>query len=84
VLVMFPFFRRASRFVMITAVTAAAISVLGLLIQIFPGLDQVNGDIIGLTLPANLGMAVALYLAHQRLRKKLPTPEPHAEIQTAV
>jgi hypothetical protein len=55
-----------------------------LLVQILPGLDQVNGDIIGLTLPANLGLAVAFYLAHQRVRKTLVGREPHVEIETAV
>jgi len=35
----------------------AALAVTGLVLQILPGLDQVNGEILALTLPAHLGLA---------------------------
>lgn len=40
----------------------AGAAVVGFLIQALPGFDQVNGDIIALTLPSHLGLAVALGL----------------------
>ncbi|MGD2068633.1 MAG: DUF4105 domain-containing protein [Gemmatimonadota bacterium] len=36
------------------AATVAALSALGFLLQVFPALDQVNGEIIALALPVNL------------------------------
>jgi hypothetical protein len=41
------------------AVLVAACSVLGLLLKLLPGFDQVNGQLIALALPANLGLALA-------------------------
>jgi hypothetical protein len=38
----------------------AALSLLGLLLQVVPGLDQVNGAVIALALPIHLGFAFAL------------------------
>jgi hypothetical protein len=38
----------------------AALALLGLVIQIMPAFNQVNGEIIGLMLPAHLGIALAL------------------------
>jgi len=38
----------------------AAAAVVGLVLQAIPGLDQVNGEIIALWLPAHLGLAGAL------------------------
>jgi hypothetical protein len=35
----------------------AALAVAGLVLQILPGLDQVNGEMLALTLPAHLGLA---------------------------
>jgi hypothetical protein len=81
-LVGFPFFGKVSRGVMILAMVAAALSVLGLLIQVFPGIDQVNGDVIALTLPPNLSLAAAAYLAHRR--KPIGAAQPdlaEAEVQ---
>lgn len=48
--------RRAAR----VAWVAAALSALGLVLQILPGLDQVNGQIIALLLPVHVGLALAL------------------------
>lgn len=48
------------------AATAAGISVLGLVLQIVPGMDQVNGEIIALVLPAHLGIVWALHRIAQR------------------
>ena len=39
------------------AVTVAALGVAGLALQLMPGLDQVNGEILALALPAHLGLA---------------------------
>jgi TctA family transporter len=41
--------------------TAAAVSaLLGLAIQVLPGIDQVNGEIIALLLPGHLALAWAM------------------------
>ena len=39
------------------AVTVAALAVAGLALQLMPSLDQVNGEILALALPAHLGLA---------------------------
>ena len=39
------------------AATVAALAVAGLVLQILPGLDQVNGEILALTVPAHIGLA---------------------------
>jgi hypothetical protein len=39
----------------------AALSLVGLLLKLVPGLYQVNGEIIGLALPIHLGVAVGVY-----------------------
>lgn len=39
------------------AYAVAGLSLLGLLVQVLPGLDQVNGEIIALMLPPNLALA---------------------------
>jgi hypothetical protein len=38
----------------------AALSVLGLALQALPGLNQVNGPVIALALPAQVGIAAGL------------------------
>ena len=38
------------------AVTVAALAVAGLALQLMPGLDQVNGEILALAIPAHLGL----------------------------
>jgi hypothetical protein len=52
--------RRATRAAVRVAAIAAAAAVVGLVLQAIPGLDQVNGEIIALWLPAHLGLAGAL------------------------
>lgn len=42
------------------AAIVAALSIIGFVIQILPGIDQVNGDVIALALPLHLGVVVAL------------------------
>jgi hypothetical protein len=39
------------------ATTVAALAVAGFVLQVLPGLDQVNGEILALTLPAHFGLA---------------------------
>ncbi|MBA3498312.1 MAG: DUF4105 domain-containing protein, partial [Gemmatimonadales bacterium] len=50
------------------ALAVAGLSILGLLLQAVPGLDQVNGSIIALALPAHLGIAVGVSRAVQAPR----------------
>jgi hypothetical protein len=76
-LVLFPIFRRVRRGVVVLAIAAAALSVLALVIQVFPRIDQVNGDIIALTLPPNLALAAAVYFA----RHRKPALAEQAELQ---
>ncbi|HSL72018.1 MAG TPA: DUF4105 domain-containing protein, partial [Longimicrobiales bacterium] len=49
--------RWSHRFAARTSVIVAGLSVLGLLIQLMPGVDQANGNIIALLLPAHLIIA---------------------------
>jgi hypothetical protein len=42
------------------AVAVAGLSLLGLGLRFLPGFHQVNGPIVALALPANLGLAAAL------------------------
>ena len=42
------------------AAIVAGLSLLGLLLKVFPGFDQHNGPVIALALPAQLGIAAAL------------------------
>jgi hypothetical protein len=51
---------RGRRFAFRIALVVAVLSLIGFLLQILPGLDQFNGEIIGLLLPAHLGLAAAL------------------------
>lgn len=47
---------RPARFV---ALGLAALALLGLVLKVFPGFDQVNGDLLALMIPAHLGVALA-------------------------
>lgn len=49
--------RRPARW---TAFAVAAMSLLGFVLQVLPGLDQVNGEVIGLLLPVHLALAYAV------------------------
>jgi hypothetical protein len=51
---------RAGRWGRWLATGLAALSLLGLALQAFPGFDQVNGQVIALALPIHLGIAVGL------------------------
>jgi hypothetical protein len=57
---------RAGRWAWMAAVVLAGLAVLGFVLQILPGLDQVNGPIIALALPVHLGMALALNATSRR------------------
>jgi hypothetical protein len=52
--------RWAARPARMLALAVAALSVLGLVMQVLPGLDQVNGTMIAFTLPVHLGLAWAV------------------------
>jgi hypothetical protein len=50
------------------AIAIAILSVLGLVLKLLPGFHQVNGQIIALALPAQLGLAVSVrHLASERV-----------------
>ena len=53
---------RPLRPAVILALATAGVSLAGFLLQPLPWLDQRNGEILALTLPANLGVAGALML----------------------
>jgi hypothetical protein len=70
--------RRGGRAATSFAVAIAALSVVGLVMQILPWFDQVNGESIALILPAQAGLAVALLaLGGWRLRRP-PAAAPQA------
>ena len=52
--------RRPPRWAVTLAATAAGLSLLGVALEVAPGFDQQNGDILALTAPANLGVWAAL------------------------
>jgi hypothetical protein len=52
--------KRAARFGYGAALLVAGLSVVGLALKLLPGFDQVNGPIIALALPAQVGIAAAL------------------------
>jgi hypothetical protein len=70
----------AGRVAKVTALVAAAVSLLGLLLKPVPGFDQVNHDIMALMIPAHLGVLFALLLAlyrpSDRIRPSERTPGP--------
>ncbi len=57
--------RRATR---VLAAAIAALAVLGFVLQALPGLDQTNGEIIALALPAHVGLALGLWRGGGRSR----------------
>jgi hypothetical protein len=58
--------RWAKRPALWLALAIAGLSVLGLLLKVVPGFQQVNGEIIALTLPVHLALAWSLYRLAQR------------------
>jgi hypothetical protein len=54
---------RARRWAWALALGLAAVSFLGLVLQVLPGMDQVNGQVIALALPIHLGFALGLWRA---------------------
>jgi hypothetical protein len=52
---------RADLLTLRTALLVAGLSALGFVMQVLPGLDQFNGEIIGLLLPSHLALAVAVW-----------------------
>ena len=60
-LMLFVLFGRFRNFACGLALFIAALSVVGLLMQVLPIFDQVNADVIAMALPINLGLALALY-----------------------
>jgi hypothetical protein len=65
-------FQRAGRWARGLALVLAGLSLLGLLLQALPGLDQVNGPVIALLLPVHLGMLAGLRLALRPGRQDVP------------
>ena len=51
---------RAGRWARLLAPGLAGLSLLGFVLQVLPGLDQVNGQVIALALPIHLGFALGL------------------------
>ncbi len=58
--------RRPGRVTVALGLAVAGLSLLGFVLQALPWLDQVNQEIIAVTLPANLGLAGALWLLRRR------------------
>ena len=63
----------SSRFAVTTARLVAGLSLLGFVIQILPGLDQVNGGAIALALPLHMGvLALVMSLGSPALTAQRP------------
>jgi hypothetical protein len=58
--------KRGAKLAVILAVSIAALSLLGLLLKIFPGFWQHNAETIGVMLPANIGLAAAVWILARR------------------
>lgn len=56
---------RAGRWAGSLALGLAMLSLAGLLLQVLPGFDQVNGPVIALALPVHFGIAIGLRRALQ-------------------
>jgi hypothetical protein len=54
------------------AVVVAGLSLLGLLLKLLPGFDQVNQPVIALALPAQAGIAAALWRLSRRRAATTP------------
>jgi hypothetical protein len=60
---------RAARAGLVLTGFMLAGSIIGFVLQVLPGLDQVNGNIIALALPANAGLAWAMWRIDTHLRR---------------
>ena len=58
--------RWAVRPALVLASVVAALSLLGAVLQVLPGLDQVNAEPIAMLLPANAGLCIAVLLLARR------------------
>jgi hypothetical protein len=68
--------RFAIRWWLYLSSAAAGLSILGLLFQALPMMDQVNGNIVALAVPANVGLAYAAWL---RWKAAAAAPAPAAD-----
>jgi hypothetical protein len=76
--------RWAARWAWLLAAAVAALSVLGFVMQILPGLDQRNGQMIALALPINLALAWTVRGLSDRARTAVqPVPARTAKRQRA-
>ena len=64
--------RRAARWARAVALVLADLALLGFVVQVLPGVDQVNGPVIALLLPIHLGVAAGLWPA----TRPAPVPVP--------
>jgi hypothetical protein len=62
--------RRAIRFTTILAFTIAGAAGLGFVMQVLPGMHQVNGPIIGLSLPVHLGLAAGIFVLGRAMKEQ--------------
>ena len=69
---------RAARWGRALAGLLAGLSVAGLVLQVLPGLDQVNGPIIALLVPIHLGVAAGVWLATRLEPAPAPPPPPES------
>src|SRR5690606_10005791 len=51
----------------VVAALVASLSVAGLLLQVLPGMSQVNGELIAFALPINVAVAIGLHRVRTRL-----------------
>ena len=65
-LILAPFWRKAAGAVPVLAGVTLALSALGFLLQILPGIDQGNGELIALALPIHLGLFLGVRALAQR------------------
>src|SRR5690606_17468279 len=59
-----------------TAVTLALLSAAGFILQVLPGFDQVNGEVIALALPVHAGLAAGAALASVRRDQRVEVMAP--------
>ena len=54
--------RRVAALTLRLALVVAALSALGLILKVLPGMDQVNGELIALALPVHVALAASLWM----------------------